>query len=891
VWGLLCTAAWGFQGDGKPPAALLLSPVNATWAANNASYWRDKGFRGFILTGIAETVARAAGDSDTAAAESTLTPPIRELRLACERLAESGLTDNFLYWDLSQAESPFSTQAAATSAANAMRVAGALCAAVGLKGVAIDSASSSAFYDYRWDGYGYEDYTPADLDNRARRFGRSLARALLLERPGAEILFITDGFIGGRGPGPLWLPLFEGLIEGCAMDEASRICLLTRESFPARSALDLRRAARGTGAILDHRLQPEQRALWRRKGSVCLGMAPLRFDSVAQKPVAAVDPATFRGLVAAAKALSGKYIWIESAGSCWWRLTQQEVDTYSQLLQNGPAVASQTTPVVDNLDDYTLHMPYDKWQRAGPLPGFAVPAEVYATDSGASLVLWAGSEGDMTLPVGETPLTVRNLASGEQVDYKNESGSVVAPAGDAPLLIDGLPARPWLLEAGLRVEVAEAPRPSNPRAKIACRFQNSSTVTIRGAIDFLTPPAFSVNPANLPFQLEAGEAVEATVNVRGKFAFGKAATITVSLTVAGGGIITRALELETCPDTAWQYALDGDAAGNVVAVDVDGTSPTEVVVCTDAGEIVCIDAQGGQVWKRRFSTAFAARPAAGLLASGAAGIAVVDTRGILRLLNAVGEVSWERAVGQTCLPPFFADVDEFAGQELLLPFSDGRIRALGAGGDEVWSYKPMLGMQSLQPVQSGAGEKSMLAATQNRPAGLLALLGSTGRVQWSAILDDDIIGTAILPEAAKPVIVTATETGAVTAYDAANGEIAARNETQLAGARFIQSGGPGILITSQSGLHACTAELEPVWAYEGKIAALAGSTASVTVVPVEFEAGEIALICIDGQGRQLWRSFSGPSVTGSPLVGDFHVNGTRQIVYSSTDRILRCLTF
>lgn len=889
VWFWFCMAAWGFQTDEKAPAALILSPVNATWAANNTAYWRDKGFDGFLLTGLAENAVAAGDHTNTAAAQRPGTPLICEVRLAHERLAQSGLANNFLYAKFDPADSGFSSPAAATSAVDAMRLTARLCAAIGLNGVAFDSASSSRFYDYRWDGYAYEDYTPGDLESRARRLGRSLARAVLLELPGAEILFITDGWAVS---GPLWLPLFGGFVEGSAMDDASRIHLLTRETFSARSANDFQRVARETRAILDHRLEPKQRALWQRRGALALGLAPLAFDSSAQRPVVAVDPATFRSLVAAAKALSDKYIWIQSDGSSWWRLSQQEVDTYAQLLQNGAAVPDQTRPVVDNLDAYTLRMPYDDWRRVGPIEGLDVPGEIYATDAGAALVLWAGTVGEMTLPAGKIPLALQDLTTGERVDLEAESGSVALPASGAPLLVEGLPARPWLLDAGLRVEVAQPPTPMNLSAGIACRFYNASAVGVRGSIDFLAPAEFSVNPASLPFQLATGEVVEATVNLRGTFVFGQPVIATVSLAV-GSGIITRSLEVQTCPDTAWEYALDMDAAGNLVVADIDGTPPAEVIVCTDAGEVVCLNARGGLVWKRRFSGAFTAKPVAGVLASGEPAIAVVDSLGRLRLLNAAGEMSWERPVEPSVLSPVFADVDEFAGQELLLPFSDGRIVALDAGGDELWSYKPLPQMQWLGPVAPDGGKN--LLALQTQPIGLLAMLGPTGRVGWSAILESNCVCPPLVLDART--IVTATENGAITAWDMATGEVVGRTETGLAGLHAIEPGGPGILIAGDQGLHAYTPALELAWLYRGKIAGPPTATAppaasdSLIVAPVEFDAGEVALVCLDALGRQLWRSSSGPSVTGSPVLADLNGDGTLECVYSSTDRSLRCLAF
>lgn len=886
VW--VCTAAWSVPTDDTAPAALILSPVNATWAANNASFWRDKGFAGFLLKGIAENAVAVADNTNTAAAEPPNMPLIREVRLARERLAQSGIPNNFLYLKF-ESDTGFSTPAGAESAVDEMRVAGSLCAAMGLNGVAFDSASSSGFYDYRWDGYAYGDYTPGDLENRARRLGRSLARALLLELPGAGILFIADGWAVS---GPLWLPFFEGIVEGSAMDDACRIHLLTRESFAARSANGLRRVARETRAILDRRLEPKQRALWQRRGGLSLGLSPLGFDSQAQTPVAAVDAVTFRNLVAAAKALSDEYIWVESDGSSWWRLSKQEVETYSQLLQNGAAVASQTRPVVDNLDAYTLRMPYDDWPRVGPLTNLAVPAEVYAAEAGAALVFWAGAAGDMTLPAGENTLTVQNLATGEAIECKAEAGNLALPAGDAPLLVEGLPTRPWRLDAGLRVEVARPPTPSNPSAQIACRFQNASGVAIRGSVDFLAPADFSVNPARLPFQLAAGEVVEATVNVKGKFKFGQPVTTTVSLAV-GGGIMTRPLHVQTCPDTAWEYALDGDAAGNFIAVDIDRTGPAEVVACTNAGEIVCLNARGGLVWKRRFSGAFVERPAAGVLPSGAAAIAVVDTLGRLRLMNGAGEVSWERPLEPSVLSPVFADVDEFAGQELLLPFSDGHIVALDAGGGEVWSYKPMLGIQWLEPAPSDDG-KNLLIAAQNPPLSLLAVLDPTGRVRWSAIPESTFVSPPVVLDggaAGVRTVVSATANGAIAARNLAGGEVMARTETGLAGVHFIKVGGPGILVAGEQGLYAYTPALEPAWSYKGKVAAPPAATASWIVMPVEFDAGEVALVCLDGQGKQMWRSFSGPSVTGSPILADLNGDGTYECVYSSTGRTLRCLAF
>jgi len=850
VW--ICAAAFGLEEGNSAPVPLILSPVNATWAANNAAYWREKGFGGFLLTGIVENAAAPGQDTATTSADPNK-PLIREVRLANERLAESGLGYNFVYLRPVREEDRFVSTEAGVGLVDRMRLAGSLCVATGLQGIAFDTCSSSGFYDYAWDGYAYGAYTPADLASNARRLGRSVARAVLHEQPKSEFLLITDGW---PYSGPLWLPFFEGVLEGAAMDDACRVRLLTRESFTAQTPADLVRVARETRAALEQRLEPRRRAVWKRQGSLCLGLAPLAYDAAGQ-PVAAVSPREFRSLVAATKALSDGCMWVESQGSCWWRLDEQDVETYSQLLQNGADVPNQARPIVPNLAAYGLRMPYDSWRRAGPLQEYGVSGDVYSTAEGAALVLWPGVPRGVTLPAAGQPFRAKNLADGTPIDGRVESNSFAVPHCVEPVLVEGLPAWPWLVRAGLRVKVTEPPAPNGPLARLSYEFQNATSFDITGTLSFLPPAGYSANPEAVPMQLAPGQYLRGSVNLSGDFAPGNTGQLKVGMAVQGGGVLTQTVEVRAVPRELWTCGLDGDAAGNLLVTDLDGSGPRELVACTSAGEIACIDIKNGALtWKRRFTSSFKTKPVAGLIATGEAAIAVIDDRGRLRVLNRAGEVVWERNAGRAALPPVFADVDAFAGEEIVLPHSNGQILALGAGGQEIWRYNPPLEISWFGSTR-GPDRKPVLVALQKRPVRLIAALNSTGRLLWSSLPEAAIAGTPWFADAnsdGSKDLVAVTETGLILAWDLANGECIARHESRSNNSAAMAAAGPGL-----------------------------------TVPPVELEFGRVGAVAFDAKGRELWRIDDGPSITGLPLVADVDGSGHIVCICSDSSRSIRAL--
>ena len=886
------------------PPVLLSAPVNATWAANHLAYWQGKGVQGFLLTGIQDDLSTDLwgqdGDPSTTDAEDSL---LREVRLAAERLADAGIDRNFVAAPLAPERPYFAQGPAASEAVAHFGQVAAFCRHAGLCGVAIDTRATSLFYDYRWDGYAYDGYGPSDLDSGARALGRRTVRAVLRAYPDAEILVFTEGY---RAWHPLWRALFGGMVESLEAAHAEAVHVLTRETLHVDEPLRIRDIARRTRRLLAHALRGDARAWWERRGSVAVGVGPLGYrDGIeGPVPVAHYPLEAFRVQLAAAKLFSDHYVWIEGNGPTWWSVTNEEAETYGGLLQNGPAVHAQVGPVVEDLLAYTARTPLDAYRRVGPYALGRRPCHVLNTGSGAAVVVWEGLAEQTALRDRETPVFMTELRTGRRHELTATDGQVTLGPTLGPVLVEPLPVRAWVLPASLWTSVPEPPSPSSRSAELRFGFSARSGFRIAGALEAVAPQGFGISPHRRLFELEDGEAADVNATLRGAFSLGDSMELGLGLVAPGAPPVARSFRFLVCPEVVWRRDFDGVVSHGLAAADLDGDSSVEIIACSDAGEVACLGVGGWLQWKRRFPARFVARPVVVRDASGGALIVTVDQRGSLQALFERGRLAWEKRLGPPACGqgPTPAVLDDEPGQEILVAVADGRIVAVADDGETLWSYSAggAAGGCFAKARMPGERCEKVFVASVVDGAGVLDCVDGRGGRVWRGALEGAPCCAPVLTDVNRdgaPEVLTLTVSGVVQAWQAASGRLASRSAIPkyivpkgIVADELLPQGGVEVLIVGASSLSCFSNGFDRLWgAPMSPVAPLV--VAHVRAGPrILVPTQEEGLVCLDGQGRLLWRDTrSQVPLAGPALVAGLSANRGLACVYADTNRCVRAI--
>jgi len=885
------------------PRVLLCAPVNATWAANHVQYWTAKGVQGFLLSGIQDDLTidpwAVDGDPATMDAEDLL---LREVRLAAERLAGAGIDRNFVVVPLAPERAYFAQDAPAGEAVARFGQVAAFCRQAGLRGVAIDTRATDLFYDYRWDGYAYDGYAPSDLDNGARALGRRTVRAVLRAYPDAEILVLTEGY---RAWHPLWRALFGGMLDALGPAHAEAFHLLTRETLREVEPLRIRDIAARTRRLLADILSGDARHWWERHGSVAVGVGPLGYrDGIeGRAPVAHYPLEAFRVQLAAAKLFSDHYVWIAGEGPTWWRVTKEDKEIYGGLLQNGAAIRAQTGPVIEDLLAYTARTPLDAYRRVGPYALGGRACHVLNTATGAAVVVWEGVANETALGERAAPVFMTELRTGRRHELLPKDGQVTVGPACGPVLIEPLPVRPWVLPASLWTSIPEPPSPSTRSAQVRFGLAARSGFHVTGALEALAPQGFGISPRRRPFDLENGEAAHVNATLRGSFRLGQTMELGLGLVAPGGPPVMRSFRLPVCPDLVWRRDFDGVVGHGLAAADLDGDSSIEVVACSDAGEVACLGADGGLRWKRRFPARFVARPIVVRDGSGGALTVTLDQRGRLQALFERGRVAWEKHLAPPARRqgPAPAVLDDRPGEEILVALADGGIVAVAAHGETLWSYAAGAtgGCFATERMPGERWEKVFVAATAGGGGVLDCVDGRGGRI-WRAALEGPPCGAPAFADVngdGAPEVLTLTLSGVVQAWHAPSGRLASRAASPksiapnaIVADELLPEQGVEILLIGTSSLCCLSNGFDRLWrAPLSPVAPLV--VAHVRGGPrILAPTREEGLVCMDGEGRLLWRDTrSRVPLAGPALVAGLAPNGGPACVYADTNRGVRTI--
>lgn len=669
----------GLPPTPAPPATLLAAPINATWAANEALMWRRRGFSGFVFRGIADTLP--ATTEEKLPFDEVLLE--REVRSAVGRLADAGLDKNFFHCFLSPEDTWFSEHAPLERAASFFSAAGAFCKKTGLRGMALDTAAASLFYDHRWDGYAL---TPAAQERArlgAQAFGRRILRAFIRECPDADIFILVDDL---PNAGRLWFDLLQGFAEAPGAADTVRLHLVLRGTAQLDGPAALRRAHDALSVTLDDRLPQESARWWREHGRTTIALEPLGYEG--DQPVAFAQPDHFRVLHAAALTLSDDFVWIEAPAGGWWSIGPEEPARYAHLKQGGAASVGNVRPLYALWADYNVNSPLRDLRRVGPWPDGGGEIDVFAGPRGAAAIFWDGLGAPLEVPNRFVTVLMTELAKGEPTEYFPHDGKITLPATEGPVLLSGLPHADWTVPAGLWAD--PLPDPERPgRAVVRYGWRNQTGEPLTGELRLDPPARLGAGGAFAVVDTQGNADIVRETHLLGSLSPTEPLSFRLAFLLAGGKVHLRTVHQPVLPQERWRYRADGPLRlGPPFRLAANANAPSGIVFASPAGDVGLLDDAGAPRWVRRFRGDWAAGPANVLLGTDTHGILLVDHRGFMRCLNAEGAVLWEIA-GQVPSGPggllagdlFLAPYDG-----ILLLAEDGTLQCMLPDGRRLWAF-------------------------------------------------------------------------------------------------------------------------------------------------------------------------------------------------------------
>ncbi len=900
-------------GGGAPPLdmpeVLLCAPVNLTWAADNASYWRDMGFGGFFVQGIFQHLGMdVPSGEDTATSSAQETPLLLEIRAANRRLCDRGICRNFLYLEMAPEEAWFTDRDLAHAAIARFRAAGALCRSAGLRGIALDTRSSGMIYDWQWDGYDLVSEKTGSIRESVRGFGRRAFRAFIGAHPETELIIIADDLLHA---GPLWFDLFEGLVESVGAADAIPLHLLLRESCRETEPRALREIARRAHRLALSRLSASSQAIWRRQGAVGLGMEPLGYEG--ERPIAQYSWEAFRAQAHAVKSYSDGYAWVDAPLGGWWRITVDEMTRYLGLYQGYPAGVVETLPLVPDFERYAPKTFLDGWMRVGEMPiamfGGAA-GMVFRDGSSPAILFWDGLES-VELPEDAPGMSITDPITGD-LRALNTDQADIGLGRNGPALLRGAPADHLLLEAGLWMRPEDLFSADRSRTGLRFGFANRTDETVSGTLELVPPTGYGIGAGTFRLKAEPRATSEFQRTVQGIFQTGDTLEFRLLLMTSDGQAVARRFEYHVAPALRWSALVDGIPAGPPALVRASPQSPWNVVTADHSGEAVCWDATGKAVWRRQVRGRFFAPP---LILRGPGGIpliALIDHRGIVRFLDMEGDPVHAAELGGPCSTGHAITANLFGEESdaVLAALDDRRVACLPFNAERpVWEHAVIGDITGLCHVSltgddpeipldfawSALRSFAYVATTAPDPA--VICLDATGAERWKTSFQHPPTGLLRIARRGEGqwlLLVPASE-GHLYCLEPLSGAlrktVRSGRTAALRDAIVVLDSAddaPDFILADATGLYRYSDEGEMRWCipFPGAQRLTAVTSSEEPAVIATSEEG--ALWAVSLAGGMLWRDerAAGPAL-GPPLPAD--IDGDRRIeyLYLSADRRLR----
>lgn len=822
--------------DGQAIALPLLeSPINATWAANHAEDWHQKGFRGFLFEGILddlrlfpserETIDRlrarrrdaAEVEDNTAAVNASMTLEdevpvvndevvpgdwdelILEIGGAANRLQSAGVDRNFLHIRLAPEEAWFTDPALLEIAERRFRLAGQFCLAANLRGIAVDTQSGSLIYDFLWDGYP-PDMPPEALSEGARAFGRRVLRAFIREFPQGDILLCAGSLESAR---PLWFDFMEGARTAPGAARGIRMSLVLQDARDLRDRNYFKTCPGRVARWLDRRASTAPKKDGGSFGEVVFSLEPVQYAG--DVPEATYPLEGYRTALYAAAVYGGEYVMIRAPKGGWWQIPPDMTEQFRHLKQGGAARVRFAPPVPITLDPFAPRLKCADAIHLGSLAVNGRDSAVMKNEKGAALLIWDGTAAELQVPVRVNMVTATHLLTGESTYFTPREGMVAIPVLPGPVLVEGLPLDDYGLPASLSMDVRSAITAGVTRAEIECGIRNPLAAPLRGSLALAGDARYALGGTAFPVELQPGETSTYRRTLRGISRFGTRPEFLLNLAIAANPAITRTFRFSVSPEERFFMYSDGPIAGAAVSCRTGGEAgPLLLWWCDVRGKLTCFDPGAGKpLWYKRLAGRFSAPPVLVEGVGGGTGAAVVNDEGRLRLFDVAGEerlTLWSEERRITCIGFLPADGTRSGG--LLLAGDDGNRVAFYTVRGELTGRVALTGpiswliaepalpdkffaVLSAPPARDAKGGKEGAPAEAAAQPGEVVAVDPGGKKLWETALPG---GPACRPciledkPGERSLLIAATADGGVTCLDAADGSVVEAVEAGKEGA-------------------------------------------------------------------------------------------------------------
>lgn len=358
----------------RQPRALYCA-ANLNYLRDSAANWVTRGFAGFMIPDLMHSPAAGpwAEDNDPGSVGED-DHLFQEARNALRECAAVGLSDNAMKISLTDPlPDPFDAESCAAWVTN-FREGARFARDAGLRLIILDTEFCAPQLQYDWKGYDLQAHSREDIARQTWERWRDIGRAIGEVAPTLDLGVTPEGVMYY---GPLWTPLFSGLLEGLALSGSSgAVHLFCRGTDSVTDPELIREHAQSVRAFMQFSLDGEALRLWNERGGIALGVWPLGYyravrdgsgqikgwsgkvGTFGDRLVGAFADKSerytldeFRTQWAAARTYSDRYCWVYGHGSSWWQVSAQQADRYAAKVHRF-ARDNYLLPTVPNIADY-----------------------------------------------------------------------------------------------------------------------------------------------------------------------------------------------------------------------------------------------------------------------------------------------------------------------------------------------------------------------------------------------------------------------------------------------------------------------------------------------------------------------------------------------------------
>lgn len=636
---------------------LLSAPINATWAANYGEVWFEKGFRGFVFEGILDDLRPFPAEesaliperipfeeSNTGYLESlTLTDfeevetipgdwdaLQREISGASNRLRAAGITENFLALRFAPDAPWFTNPQWRRLAESRFMLAGRFCHQTRLRGILLDSASDSAFFDYRWEGWP-PLLEPTTLAEEARRFGRKLAVLFNKYCPDGVLL------IRARPPescGPLWFIFFEGVMEGMEQSRNGAVVLFFQGSTDAPAPAAYQALHERTERLWEGRLSSQAQEGWKRKGGLAFSLMPVAYQDdipFARYPLEQYVPSLYGAAV-----YGRRYVIIDAPEGGWWHIPPDVAEQFSGLYQKGRGRVTFAPPLPRSLDAFLPKLLCSEARILGDLVVGEMPCTVLHREGKTILLAYDGIPEPMHWPLNTGMMTATNLISGEKLYYTPKEGMVSLQPLSAPLLIEGSPLEEYALTASFALSITPPLSAGVTRSRLQLHLSNPFTGSLEGMLTLSSGTRYAFGSSAVPVIIGPGKSFSLTRHLQGLSFQGTGASFTMAFNRPGTLPQSRDFFFSVAPHEKGRLYTDAALSGMPVAVHRKDLGAL-LIWCDRRGHVAACSTGSPQMqWEKRFRGTFSKAPVLLKDRQGNSLIAFANENNRVRLINPGG---------------------------------------------------------------------------------------------------------------------------------------------------------------------------------------------------------------------------------------------------------------